>query len=253
MSGDAKVAIVTGGSEGIGLACARALLGQGWSVALVSRSRAKLDAAMAGLGAPGRVLGLAADVAREDEVDAAVRQAVAHFGRLDALVNSAGVSMRANRRLSDSDPAEWRRIIETNLTGTYLMCRACLPHLEKAAQADVVNVQSTASYAAKGTVGPYAASKFGVRALTESLIDEYQQTAVRITAVSPGPVDTTIWGHKTTPPDAATRATMIRPDDIAAIVLFLIGQPRAIHIPNITVTPTRFGRPALQAPAGEKP
>jgi NAD(P)-dependent dehydrogenase (short-subunit alcohol dehydrogenase family) len=253
MSSDAKAAIVTGGSEGIGLATARALLDRGWDVAILSRSRDRIEAAVASLGAPGRVLGITADVAQEAEVDAAVGTVAGHFGRLDALVNSAGVSMRANRRLADSDPAEWRRIIETNLTGTYLMCRACLPVLERAPEADVVNVQSTAAYAAKGTVGPYAASKFGVRALTESLIEEYQHTGVRITAVSPGPVDTTIWGHKLAPPDEATRATMIRPDDIAAIVVWLIGQPRSLHIPNVTVTPTRFGRPAPQSAPGDRP
>lgn len=237
---DRKVALVTGGSEGIGLASAQALLRDGFAVAIVSRSAAKLAAAAATLAADDRLLQLAADVTSEEQVALTVAATLAHFGRLDALVNSAGVSMRANRRLADSDPAEWRRIIETNLTGTYLMCRACLPHLEKAPEADIVNIQSTASYAAKPTVGVYAASKFGVRALTESLIEEYQGSTVRVTAVSPGPVDTTIWGHKSAPPDEATRSSMIRPQDIADIVTWLIGRPRSLHIPNITVTPTRF-------------
>jgi NADP-dependent 3-hydroxy acid dehydrogenase YdfG len=215
-----RVAVVTGGSQGIGRATAVALLAQGWRVALVSRDPGRLDAAVGDLAAGDRVLAVPTDVAD----------------------GTAGVSMRANRRLAESDPAEWRRIVETNLTGTYLMCRACLPHLEAAPQADVVNIQSTASYAAKGTVGVYAASKYGVRALTESLIEEYQGTGVRITAVSPGPVDTTIWTHKLAPPDAAVRATMIRPEDVADIVVWLIGRPPSIHIPNVTVVPTRFGR-----------
>ena len=237
-----RVAVVSGGSQGIGRATAVALLAQGWRVALVSRDPGRLDAAVGDLAAGDRVLAVPTDVADGTAVDAAVGRIAGHWGRIDALVNGAGVSMRANRRLAESDPAEWRRIVETNLTGTYLMCRACLPHLEAAPQADVVNIQSTASYAAKGTVGVYAASKYGVRALTESLIEEYQGTGVRITAVSPGPVDTTIWTHKLAPPDAAVRATMIRPEDVADIVVWLIGRPPSIHIPNVTVVPTRFGR-----------
>jgi NADP-dependent 3-hydroxy acid dehydrogenase YdfG len=235
-----RLAVVTGGSQGIGRAVASLLLGRGWRVVLLARDAARLAAAAEGFAAGDRADTLAADVAQAAQVEDAVARIMARHGRMDALVNSAGVSMRANRRLAESDPAEWQRIIETNLTGTYLMCRACLPHLERAPHADVVNIQSTASYAAKGGVGLYAASKYGVRALTESLIEEYHGSTVRITAVSPGPVDTTIWDRKLAPPDAATRAGMIRAQDIAEIVAWLIERPATIHIPNITVTPTRF-------------
>ncbi|MCP8938331.1 SDR family oxidoreductase [Alsobacter sp. SYSU M60028] len=240
-----KSALVTGGSQGIGQACVAALLDAGWRVAALSRDEGRLAALAASTPEPTRerLTTIPADVSREADVDRAVAAAAERLGGLDALVNSAGVSMRANRRLADSDPAEWRRIVDINLTGTYLMCRAALPHLERSDEATVVNIQSTASYAAKPTVGVYAASKFGVRALTESLIEEYQGSNVRVTAVSPGAVDTTIWTHKAEPPDDARRATMIRASDIAEIVLWLIERPARLHIPNITVTPTRWGRP----------
>ncbi len=241
-----KVALVTGGSQGIGLAIVAALAGRGYRVVAMARNLDRLKTAIAGLGEAerGLVTPVAGDVSQEADVTSAVDQVMQRFGRLDVLVNSAGVSMNSNKRLADSDVAEWHRIIDINLTGTYLMCRAALPHLEKSPEATILNVQSTASYAAKPTVGVYAASKFGVRALTESLIEEYQGSNVRITSVSPGAVDTTIWNHKIEPPDDAKRSTMIRPSDIAEIALFLIERPARLHIPNITVTPTRFGRPA---------
>jgi 3-oxoacyl-[acyl-carrier protein] reductase len=241
-----RVALVTGGSQGIGQATVAALATRGFHVAAVARDIDRLRASTAELSekVQGLVTPLAADVSREADASRAVDAVIERHGRLDVLVNCAGVSMRANRRLADSDVREWRRIIDINLTGTYLMCRAALQHLAKSPDATVVNIQSTAAFSAKPGVGVYAASKFGVRALTESLIEEYRGTTVRVTSVSPGPVNTSIWNHKIKPPDEAARATMIRASDIAEIVLWLIERPPRLHIPNVTVTPTGVGPPA---------
>ena len=176
-------------------------------------------------------------MSKEADVVAAVRDVVGRFGRLDVLVNCAGVSMSARRRLVDSTSEEWPRIIETNLTGTYLMCREALPHLERSPDAYILNVQSTGAYRSLPGVSLYAASKFGVRALTEAMIEEYRNSNIRITSVSPGPVDTSIWSHKLEPPSAEERARMMRPSDIAEIFVWLLDRPRRLHIPNITVTP----------------
>jgi NADP-dependent 3-hydroxy acid dehydrogenase YdfG len=234
-----QVAIVTGGSQGMGFATVAALAAQGIIVIAAARDRGRLDAARAGLDTLARqnIVGIAADVSKEADVAELVRQTMDQFGRIDVVVNSAGVSMSARTRLVDSTTDEWNKIIDTNLTGTYLMCRECLPYLEKAADGYILNVQSTGSYRAGPGVSLYAASKFGVRALSEALIEEYRNSNIRVTSVSPGPVDTTIWTHKVEPPSEERRSLMLRPTDIADIFVWLLARPRHMHIPDITVTP----------------
>lgn len=234
-----QVAIVTGGSQGIGLATVAALAGRGMLVVAVARNRSRLEDAIAALppDARGRVKALAADISQHEAVARLIASSLAEAGRIDVLINCAGVSMSARTQLGDSDPSEWHRLIDINLTGTYLMCRAALPHLLQSPGGYILNVQSTAAFASQPGVALYAASKFGVRALTEGLIEEHRNASLRISSVSPGPVDTSIWSHKIQPPDTAQRALMLRPGDIAEIILWLLDRPHHLHIPNITVTP----------------
>ncbi len=233
-----RVAIVTGGSLGIGLATAAALARRGMTVVAAARDAARLKQAVVQVAAErGLITDIPADVSRGSDVDRLVGETVGRFGRLDVLVNCAGVSMAAPTPLDQSDPAEWHRIVETNLTGTYLMCRAALPHLMKSPDAWILNVQSTGAWRASPGVSLYAASKFGVRALTEALIEEHRNSNIRVSSVSPGPVDTNIWSHKLEPPTAERRALMLRAADIADIFVWLIERPRRVHIPDIVVTP----------------
>jgi NADP-dependent 3-hydroxy acid dehydrogenase YdfG len=234
-----QVAVVTGASLGVGFATVSALASLGVDVVAAARDLPRLEAALAGLdpAVRHRVVGIAADVRKEADVRRVVERAIERFGRLDVVVNSAGVSMSARTRLADSTSDEWHKIIDTNLTGTYLMCREALRHLETAPDGYILNVQSTGAYRASPGVSLYAASKFGVRALSEALIEEYRNSNVRVTSVSPGPIDTNIWSHKLEPPTAERRALMLRPSDIADIFVFLLQRPRHMHIPDITVTP----------------
>lgn len=234
-----QVALVTGASLGVGLATISALASRGMDVVAAARDLPRLEAAIATLDptVQHRVAPVAADIRKEGDVTNLVQQAIERFGRIDVLVNSAGVSMNARTRLADSTSEEWHKIIDTNLTGTYLMCRACLPHLEDSPDGYILNVQSTGAYRASPGVSLYAASKFGVRALSEALIEEYRNSNIRLTSVSPGPIDTNIWSHKLEPPSAERRALMLRPDDIADIFVWLLERPRHMHIPDITVTP----------------
>ncbi len=234
-----RVAIVTGGSRGIGFATVGVLAARRMRVAAVARDRGRLDAALNTLDAHlrDRVVGVAADVSRDQDAAAAVAEVMERYGRIDVLVNCAGVSMNARRRLVDTTPEEWNRIITTNLTGTYLMCRSVLPHLQAAGGGYILNVLSTAAFRSTAGVSLYAASKFGARALTEALIDEYRNSGIRITSVSPGPVNTSIWDHKLTPPSREERALMLQPSDIAEIFAWLLDRPSRLHIPDITVTP----------------
>lgn len=233
-----KVAIVTGGSQGIGLATVAALANRGMNVVSIARHRGRLDASIAShsLSLPGNILGISADVSQADDVATAVAEVMERFGRIDVLVNCAGVSMSARRALSETSPDEWNRQINTNLTGTYLMCRQVLPHLRDR-ESYILNVLSTAAFSSPVGMSLYAASKFGARALTEALIEEYRDSPVRISSVSPGPVNTTIWEHKDTPPSLEERQLMLEPSDIAEIFLWLLDRPARLHIPNVTVTP----------------
>jgi len=237
--GSERVAVVTGGSQGIGFATVGALAARGMRVAALARDRARLDAQLRTLDAPvrDRIVGIGADVGQEQDVHAAVAEVMDRFGRIDVLINCAGVSMNARRRLVDTTTPEWERLIATNLTGTYLMCRSVLPQLQAGGGGYVLNVLSTAAFKANPGVSLYAASKFGARALTEALIDEYRDSNIRITSVSPGPVDTTTWDRKIEPPSKEERARMLRPSDIADIFLWLLDRPSYVHVSNITVTP----------------
>lgn len=234
-----QVAIVTGASLGVGLATTSALVARGINVVAAARDLQRLETAMASLPAEfrHRVACVAADVREEHQVKAVVDAAVDRFGRLDIVINSAGVSMSARTRLADSTSEEWHRIIDTNLTGTYLMSRESLRYLVDSPDGYILNVQSTGAYRSSPGVSLYAASKFGVRALTEALIEEYRNSNIRVTSVSPGPIDTNIWSHKVEPPSAERRSMMLRPADIADIFVFLLDRPRHLHIPDITVTP----------------
>lgn len=234
-----RVAIVTGGSLGIGLAVVQAFAAKGIRVVALARDLGRLEQAIAGVDG---VVGIAADVSDEADVVRAIGETVERFGRLDILVNSAGVSMTGKDRLIDTHSDQWHRIVDINLTGTYLMCREALPHLKQSPEAYILNVQSTGAYRANAGVSLYAASKFGVRALTEALIEEYRDSNVRISSVSPGPVATNIWSHKREPPAAELRARMMPAADIADIFVWLIDRPRYLHIPDITVTPWTTGR-----------
>jgi len=162
---------------------------------------------------------------------------VSVYGKIDILLNAAGVSMREKQLVQEIDLAEWNRIMETNLTGTFLMCREALLRMSERNSGYIINILSTAAFQASGGDSIYSASKYGARALTEAMISANRHTGICVTSISPGAVDTNIWSHKTKPVSAEKKATMLKAEHIADIVLFLISRPPSVHIENITVTP----------------
>jgi NAD(P)-dependent dehydrogenase (short-subunit alcohol dehydrogenase family) len=187
-----KVAIVTGGSRGIGLAVAQGLGAEGAKVAIASRTQRDLDAAKATLEKAGvQVLVRATDVASSADVDALVADVLGTWGRVDALVNVAGV-IGAIGRLDECDPAEWRAAFEVNVFGAMNACRAVLPAMRKQRSGKIVNL------AGGGIGGPgvmprwsaYTASKAAVVQLTESLARELTEDNVQVNAIAPGAVVT---------------------------------------------------------------
>ena len=234
-----KTALITGGSQGIGLAVMHSLLEEGALVGIMSRNAQHLQAAIDSVNPlyKHNVTGIQADVREESEVRQAVQQMVSQYGTIDYLINSAGVSMREKQVLQDTDVNEWKNMIDINLTGTYLMCREVLPYMTEKQSGYIINILSTAAFRSGKENSLYSASKYGARALTESIMEENRRSGVRITSVSPGAVDTTIWDHKKHPISAEDRETMLQAGDIAGIIVYLLNLPLRVYIDNITVTP----------------
>lgn len=234
-----KTVLITGGSQGIGLAVMHSLLEEGALVGIMSRNAQHLQAAIDSVNPlyKHNVTGIQADVREESEVRQAVQQMVSQYGTIDYLINSAGVSMREKQVLQDTDVNEWKNMIDINLTGTYLMCREVLPYMTEKQSGYIINILSTAAFRSGKENSLYSASKYGARALTESIMEENRRSGVRITSVSPGAVDTTIWDHKKHPISAEDRETMLQAGDIAGIIVYLLNLPLRVYIDNITVTP----------------
>lgn len=184
----ARVALVTGAGRGIGLATARRFLAEDWRVALLDIDAALLEAAMAGLGRPEATLALHADVADAAAVQGAVQRAGAHFGRLDALVNNAGVAVF--KPLLETTPEDWARVLAVNLTGPFLATQAAAPLMAETGGGAVVNVTSISGLRASTLRVAYGTSKAGLAHLTKQQAVELGALGIRVNAVAPGPVDT---------------------------------------------------------------
>ena len=220
-----RVALVTGASSGIGAAAARALAAAGAAVALLARRREPLESLAAELG-EGTALPLVADVVDSDQVDDAVAATLTRFGRLDAVVNSAGVSIPAS--LADTDDEIWRAQIDANLSGSFFVARAAAPHMGEGGS--IVNVGSELSHVGMEMFVAYCASKAGVIGLTRALAAELAP-AIRVNAVCPGPVDTPMlaaefdhFGAEAALAETLARVPMRRlagADEVAAAILYL--------------------------------
>ena len=184
-------AIVTGGARGIGAAIAQRLLQSGAQVALWDKDTDALAAARKQLAAHGTVHTAAMDVTDAGSVEAAVQSTLAAFGKLDILVNNAGVA-GTNAKVWEADPADWRRVLEINLTGPFLCCRAVIPHLITNGYGRIVNIASIAGKEGNPTAAHYSASKAGVIALTKSLGKELATANVIANCITPAVIETDI-------------------------------------------------------------
>lgn len=177
--------LIAGGSSGIGKAAAARFLREGARVVINGRAAARLDAALRELEPLGTVSGIAADVSRDDDVERLTGEAVARLGRIDVLVISAGIDGGATSPL-DLDPAGWRRVLEVNLTGPFLLARATARHMAAAGGGAMVMVSSLNGLAAERHFADYNASKGGVVMLARSLAVDLVEHNIRVNAVCPG-------------------------------------------------------------------
>jgi NADP-dependent 3-hydroxy acid dehydrogenase YdfG len=242
-------ALVTGASSGIGAATARRLAQDGASVTLVARRRDRLQALAADIGkAGGSALAIEADITGRAQAEGAVQQAVQRFGRLDTLVNNAGLMLLGP--VAGTDPQEWDRMIAINVKGLLYTTRAALPHLLQAAQgsprrvADIVNISSIAGRVAWNGYGVYNFTKFGVNGFTESLRQEVTQRHVRVGLVEPGGVATELGSHNK--PEVRTemidpfyeKTQVLAAEDIADGIAHMVTRPRHTAIGELWIMPT---------------
>ena len=184
----AKVAIVTGAGRGIGLATTRRFLAEGWRVALLDIDAALLGDAMARIAQPDATLALHCDVSDAPAIRAAVQQAAGHFGRLDALVNNAGIAVF--KPILETSPEEWSRVLAVNLGGPFLATQAAAPIMAETGGGAVVNITSISGLRASTLRVAYGTSKAALAHLTKQQAVELGALGIRVNAVAPGPVDT---------------------------------------------------------------
>ncbi|WP_046321942.1 SDR family oxidoreductase [Mycobacterium sp. UM_Kg1] len=190
---DGRAAVVTGGSQGLGLAVAGAFAAEGADVLICGRGEEALDKARGQLSActrtGRRVVAAVADVSRPEDSERLVSSALDAFGRLDVLVNNAGVYGPMGL-LEDVDWGEWARALEINLLGTVLPCRAALPHMKNAGHGKIINLSGGGATAPMPRISAYAASKAAVVRFTETLAEEVRQDGIDVNAVAPGALNT---------------------------------------------------------------
>ena len=239
------VALITGASSGIGRATAIALADAGASVALVARRRDRLDQLADEIKAGGgHAAAFDADVTSQNAANDVVETVAKHLGRLDTVVNNAGVMLVGP--FADAPDGEWDRMIDVNLRGVLYITRAALPHLIEAAQdaprqvADVVTISSTAGRVARAGTVVYNATKFGVVAFTEALRQELQPKRVRVSVVEPGTVRTELTSHTREDLREAIQAQTesietLELADIADAVTYIVTQPRRVAVNEMLV------------------
>ena len=184
-----QVAIVTGGGRGIGLACVRALARDGASVVIATPEDDERSAAVAEFEANGHpVLGTSTDVTSESDLAELVAATLDRFGRIDVLVNNAGI-IGPTAPVQDVTRDDWEAVMDVNVTGVYLACKAVLPHLLAQGSGRIINIASVAGKIGFPLRSPYAASKWAVIGLTKSLAVEVGSAGILVNAVCPGPID----------------------------------------------------------------
>ena len=228
-----RVALITGGTRGIGYAVAEALLRAGDKVAITGTANDGVIRAEHALASHGQVVGIVADVRDPAAIELAIRTVVARFGGLDVLVNCAGVGVGAP--VSDLTHDEWDRIIGTNLTGVFNCCKAAIPHLRTRGAGWIVNISSLSSTGPFPGGAAYVASKAGVNAFSDALMQELRDDNIRVTTILPGSVAT---GFNNREPGSGSEWKLL-PEDVARTIVDVIDFPARSLPSRIELRPSR--------------
>jgi NADP-dependent 3-hydroxy acid dehydrogenase YdfG len=237
-----QVVAITGASSGIGEATALACARSGAAVALAARRADRIEALVERIGGEGgRAIAVPADVGDEDQARTFVRRAHSELGRLDVLVNNAGVMLLGPIENAPTD--EWRQMIHANVLGVLYCTHAALPLMREQGSGHIINISSVAGRVATAGAGVYNLTKFGVGAFSEALRQEALPMGVRVTLVEPGAVATELAGHNR--PEVLEQIrrrfgsiTRLSAEDIANAILYTIAQPQHVSVNELLIRPT---------------
>ncbi len=227
---DGKVAVVTGGSRGIGRAIVEALAAEGATVTLTARSAEAAGQAAREVG--GRTLGFECDVRRDDQVARLFEQVARAAGGTDVLVNNAGIGVFGP--VADMSPEDWRAVIETNLGGVFYCCRAAIPQMRARGGGYIINISSLAGKNAFPNGAAYNASKFGLNGFSEALMQEVRYDGIRVSYLMPGSVATE-FGRGAT----GKSGWALAPGDVADVVLDLLRSPKRALFSRVEMRPSQ--------------
>ncbi len=212
-----KVALITGGSKGIGYSIAEHLLNAGASVFICARTVSDVETALESLSKKGKVVGKECDVRDDDQIKAILNDCERVLGGIDILINNAGIGI-IGKTVEEMTPAEFRQTIETNLLGVYYSCHFVIPYLKKRSGGYIINISSLAGQNAHPKMAAYNASKFGLNGFSEALMQEVRQDDIKVSYICPGSVNTS-FGNDT---PSAEKMWQIQPEDIAEVVIDLL-------------------------------
>lgn len=235
-----RVAWITGGGSGIGEAGARALAAEGWSVVVSGRRKDALDGVVEGINgqAGGRAEALALDVSKAADVADVVRHILATHGRIDLLVNSAGINV-PKRSWQDMELDGWDRLVQINLNGVLYCMRAVLPAMRAQKDGCIINVASWAGRHVSKMPGPaYTTTKHAVLALTHSFNMDECVNGLRACCLSPAEVATPILNLRPVVPSKEEQARMLQPDDLGRTIAFVASMPPHVCVNEILISPT---------------
>jgi NADP-dependent 3-hydroxy acid dehydrogenase YdfG len=248
-NGGKRVAWVTGGGTGIGEAGAEALAADGWTVVVSGRRQAALDAVVAKIGkSGGKAEAIALDVSVAADVEKVAGQILAKHGRIDLLVNSAGINV-PKRRWADMELEGWNQLVDTNLNGVLYCMRAVLPAMRRQQDGCIINVASWAGRHVSKMPGPaYTTTKHAVLALTHSFNMDECVNGLRACCLSPGEVATPILKQRPVVPSEEEQARMLQPEDLGRTIAFVASMPPRVCMNEILISPT-WNRGFIQTPA----
>lgn len=229
-----KVAVITGGTRGIGAAIARKLSSMAANVVICGRNQSELQRTASEISAQGgRCEGLTCDITDLNSVEQFSKNVLDKYRQVDILVNNAGIGSFSGP-LHSLAPADWDRVINTNLRGVYYMIRAFAPGMIQQNSGDIINISSIASKNALPNGAVYSASKWALNGLTYSVAEELRAHNIRVTVVCPGSVDTDLSPHA-----GKSKDRMLKPDDVAHVVAMLVTQAPQSFASEVVLRPTQ--------------
>jgi NAD(P)-dependent dehydrogenase (short-subunit alcohol dehydrogenase family) len=230
-----KIAIVTGGTKGIGRAIAEALVSAGVAVCISARKQEEIDQAVAALNSSGkgRAIGFVCDVREHQQVNALVAQTVTELGGLDILVNNAGIGIFET--VEQTSPEDFRAVLETNLFGVFYCCHEAIPEMKKRGGGYIINISSLAGANPHPRMAAYNASKFGLNGFSEALMQEVRHDHIKVSYIMPGSVNTEFGGDS--PSDQ--KSWQLTPQDIARVVIDLLNHDERSLPSRVEIRPSR--------------